>query len=67
MAVVVRYPPPLGLRMLEACAPHSVMDKLKRVAQSVKSGKMYWRQLRKKDGSALWTEELPFPSHVALV
>ena len=43
--------------MLEACAPHAVMDKLGMVARMVKSGHMYWRQLRKKDGSPLWTHE----------
>ena len=57
VAIVVRFPEPLGVRMLEACSPRSVMDKLYVVAKMVKSGRMYYRKLRKKDGSPLWTPE----------
>jgi len=55
--VVIRFPEPIGVRLLEAVAPRVVMDRLDLVVSQVQNGRMYWRQLKKKDGSALWTAE----------
>jgi len=57
VGVVVRFPEPAGVRLLEAVAPRILMDKLETVATMVESGRMFYRKLRRKDGAPTFTPE----------
>eukprot|EP00656_Telonema_subtile_P048878 TRINITY_DN5945_c0_g1_i1.p1 TRINITY_DN5945_c0_g1~~TRINITY_DN5945_c0_g1_i1.p1 ORF type:complete len:385 (+),score=63.02 TRINITY_DN5945_c0_g1_i1:188-1342(+) len=57
VGVVVRFPQPIGVRLLEAVYPRVVLEPLGQVVAAVKSGNMYWRRLKRRDGNECFSTQ----------